>query len=196
VIKKRTTYPEDEAKKTGTQPSGDEDHAIIRRVLDGSVGDFEQLIIKYQSPVYNLLFRMLKNRYEAEEFTQAAFIQAYEALPAFRFEFRFFSWLYRIAVNSALNHLKQRKRFTGIDQIRNADREIKEDHQEKSEHLHWAIGLLKEKYQTLIILKYYRELSYREIAFILETEEKRVRSRLYDARVQLKEILERTEYYG
>ena len=180
---------------SGNQQLTDDDHAVINRVLDGSVQDYEILVRKYQVPVYNLLLRMLKNRYDAEEFTQAVFVKAYEALPAFRFEFRFFSWLYRIAVNKALNHLKNRKRYPVMEAFHNAGHEMKDGTGDKKEHIHMAIGLLKEKYKTLIMLKYYEQLSYREIAYIVGTDENKVRSRLYEARLQLKEILEKTGYY-
>lgn len=188
-------YGSSEPVQSGYQQPMEEDHAVIVRILGGSVQDFEILVRKYQVPVYNLLLRMLKNRYDAEEFTQAVFVKAYEALPSFRFEFRFFSWLYRIAVNKALNHLKNRKKFSGTDVSHYSGHEMKDGIRDKKDHIHMAIGLLKEKYKTLIILKYYEQLSYQEIAYIVGTEEKKVRSRLYEARLQLKEILEKTGYY-
>lgn len=173
----------------------DEDHITVRRVLNESVNAYEILITKYQVPVYNLFLRMLHNREEAEELTQETFVKAYEALPGFRFEYRFFSWLYRIAVNLALNDLKKQKRFVGSEYLNNIPDEKDEKNAENKEHMKWAVDQLKDIYKAVIVLKYYQQLSYQEVAFALNIPEKKVRSRLYDARLQLKTILERSNYY-
>lgn len=173
----------------------DEDHTTVKRVLQGSVNDFRLLVEKYQIPVFNLFLRMLHDRNDAEEMTQAVFVQAYEALPAFRFEYRFFSWLYRIAVNHALNHLKIQRKFVGLDQIINKPDEINDTNPDKTEQIKLAVNQLKDPYKQVIILKYYQQLSYKEVAFVLEITEKKVRSRLYDARFQLKNTLEKTKFF-
>jgi RNA polymerase sigma-70 factor (ECF subfamily) len=138
---------------------------------------------------------MLHNREEAEELTQEAFVKAYEALPGFRFEYRFFSWLYRIAVNLALNDLKKQRRFVGSEYLNNIPDEKDEKNTENSEHMKWAVDQLKDIYKAVIVLKYYQQLSYQEVAFALNIPEKKVRSRLYDARLRLKTILEKSNYY-
>jgi RNA polymerase sigma-70 factor, ECF subfamily len=173
----------------------DEDHDTIRRILNHSPNEYRWLVDKYQTAVYNLTLRMLNNTFEAEEVTQAVFVKAYEALPSFRFEYRFFSWLYRIAVNMALNQLKKRKKFTGLEQVETRMQEPGTGEQDKSAHILMAVDRLKDKYKTVVSLKYFEEKSYRDIAWLLGIEEKKVRSRLYDARVQLREILEKTGYY-
>lgn len=171
-----------------------EDHEIIRRVLNESVDAYGLLIKKYQVPVYNLFLRMLHDRYEAEELTQETFIKAYEALHSFRFEYRFFSWLYRIAVNLALNNLKKQRKFVGIEHLKNFSNETNEKNIESDAYLRIAVDQLKERFRTVVVLKYYQQLSYKEISFALDITEKKVRSRLYDARIQLKVILEKMGY--
>ncbi|MDO8896153.1 MAG: RNA polymerase sigma factor [Bacteroidales bacterium] len=178
------------------KPIKDDDHDIVRRVLFESVNVYELLVVKYQGPVFNLFLRMIHDRDEAEEMTQIVFIKAYEALPAFSFEHRFFSWLYRIAVNQALNELKKQRRFVDIEKIKNISEEAIEKDADKDRLLQNAIDKLKDKYKAVIVLKYFQQLSYKEVAFALNIPEKKVRSRLYDARLQLKEILERnTDYF-
>jgi RNA polymerase sigma-70 factor, ECF subfamily len=178
------------------KPIKDDDHDIVRRVLFESTNAYELLVVKYQGPVYNLFLRMIHDRNEAEELTQIVFIKAYEALPAFSFEYRFFSWLYRIAVNQALNELKKQRRFVDIEKIKNISEEAIEKDSDKNRLLQNAIDKLKDKYKAVIVLKYFQQLSYKEVAFALNLPEKKVRSRLYDARLQLKEMLEHnTDYF-
>ncbi len=178
------------------KPIKDDDHDIIRRVLFESTNVYELLVVKYQVPVFNLFLRMIHDRDEAEEMTQIVFIKAYEALPAFSFEHRFFSWLYRIAINQALNELKKQRRFVDIEKIKNISEEAIEKDSEKDHLLQNAVDKLKDKYKAVIVLKYFQQLSYKEVAFALNIPEKKVRSRLYDARLQLKEMLEcNTDYF-
>lgn len=189
--------------ESGVQPENessneltlDEDHDTIKRVLNESVNAYSILIDKYQVPVYNLLVRMLHNREDAEELTQDVFVKIYEALPGFRFEYRFFSWLYRIALNTALSHMKRQRSFVGIEHIEKLSAENNERETDNVIHLKMAVDQLKIRSRTVIIMKYYQQLSYKEVAFALDIPEKKVRSRLYDARIQLKAILEKTGYY-
>jgi len=173
----------------------DEDHITIWHVLNESSNAYGILITKYQMPIYNLFLRMLRNREEAEELTQETFVRAYEALPTFRFDYRFFSWLYRIAVNLALNTLKKQKRFVGAELLNNIPEETDEKKTENCKHIKSAVEQLKDISKAVIVLKYYQQLSYQEVAFALDIPEKKVRSRLYEARLQLKTILEKTGYY-
>lgn len=177
------------------QSVSDEDHNIIRNVLHESINEYGRLIDKYQVPVYNLLLRMLHDRDTAEELTQQVFVKAYEALPGFRFEFRFFSWLYRIAVNQALNYQKKQRKFVGIENITNLSDESNDFDTSKDVQLQSIIDKMKDKYKSVIILKYFQQLTYQEVAFALNISEKKVRSRLYDARLQLKVMLEKTDYF-
>jgi RNA polymerase sigma-70 factor, ECF subfamily len=173
----------------------DDDHDVIRQVLKGDVNKYRMLVEKHQRAVFNLCYQMLNNYEDAEELTQDVFVKAYEHLAGFRFKYRFFSWIYRIAINRTLVHIKQQSRQTGIANIRYKLAETDEEENDRNTHLKMAIDLLKENYKTVIILKYYEQLSYKEMSVILEIPEKTIRSRLYDARIKMKQILEDTGYW-
>lgn len=175
--------------------ANDEDHALVRQVLAGTTEAYRDLVKKYQGPVFNVLLRMLHNRDEAEELTQDVFVRAYEYLPRFRFEYRFFSWIYRIAINRALGHLKKKRPTAGLDEIKHLRTEAHDRQNDEREHLDMAINKLKTHYKTVIVLKYFEDLSYKEMAVVLDIPEKTVRSRLYEARIRLKAILETTGYF-
>jgi len=175
--------------------SGLEDHDAVRNVLGGAINEYRKLVEKYQVIVFNLFLGMLQNRDEAEEMTQDVFVKVYEALPSFRFEYRFYSWLYRICINHALSHLKSRKKYVGVENIGFHELENEADVSESKAHIKMAVNRLKDKYKVVIILKYYQQLSYTEMSFALNITEKKVRSRLYDGRIMLKDILEKTEFY-
>jgi RNA polymerase sigma-70 factor, ECF subfamily len=168
---------------------------VIRQVLKGDVNKYRMLVEKHQRAVFNLCYQMLNNYEDAEELTQDVFVKAYEHLAGFRFKYRFFSWIYRIAINRTLVHIKQQSRQTGIANIRYKLAETDEEENDRNTHLKMAIDLLKENYKTVIILKYYEQLSYKEMSVILEIPEKTIRSRLYDARIKMKQILEDTGYW-
>ncbi len=170
----------------------DEDHDVIRNVLNGDINSYRRLVEKYQGPVFNLLIKMINNYEDAEELTQDVFVKAYESLAGFNFKYRFFSWIYKIAINRALAELKHKKRHTGIEHIQNRLSEENTDETESGAHIKIAINKLKDLYKAVIILKYYEGLSYKEIAVVLDIPEKKVRSRLYDARIKMKEVLEKT----
>lgn len=170
----------------------DEDHDVIRNVLDGDTNSYRRLVEKYQGPVFNLLIKMVNNFEDAEELTQDVFVKAFESLAGFNFKYRFFSWIYKIAINRALAELKYKTRYTEIEHVQNKLSEEDTDEPDSIAQVKMAIGNLKELYKAVIILKYYEGLSYKEIAVVLDIPEKKVRSRLYDARMKMKEALEKS----
>lgn len=187
-------------KKVRTDKSQDQlidrdDNDLIQLVLNGSINAYGLLIEKYQTAIYNLFLRMLHDQEEARELTQLAFIKAYEALSGFRFSYRFFSWLYRIAINLALNELKKKRNFVSLEKVYNLADEKTEENTDQEILIKQAIDKLKDKYKLVVILKYFQQLSYKEISDTLEIPEKKVRSRLFDARLQIKQNLQQTEYF-
>ncbi len=169
----------------------DDLHAV-RRCLDGDVRSFEFLVEKYQGVVYNIALRMVKDTEDAEDISQAAFVKAYEKLGTYRESYRFYSWIYRIAVNEALNFLEKRKRFTrldeGIEDSRQA-MDVASEARERDERIQEALMELKPDHRVVVILRHFEELSYDEIGTILDIPMKRVKSRLFTARQLLREIL-------
>jgi len=173
----------------------DEDHDVIRLVLNGDTDRYKVLVKKYQGPVFNLFMKMINNYEDAEELTQDVFVRAYESLSGFNFKYRFFSWIYRIAINRALVEQKHKQKHTDIEPIAHKLSENDEAARDQNAHIKMAIDALKDNYKAVVILKYYEQLSYKEIAVVLEIPEKKVRSRLYDARIKMKETLEKTGYF-
>ena len=99
------------------------DDQLIHRIRDGDTGAFEELVLRYQKPIYAFVLRMLKNPSDAEDTVQKVFLLAYQNLKGFRFESSFKTWLYRISINQCHNHFRQQKKreFTPLEDIPLAD---------------------------------------------------------------------------
>ncbi len=169
-----------------------DDREAVRSCLDGDVKSFDLLVGKYQGVVYNIALRMVRNPEDAEDVSQAAFLKAYEKLGTYRESFRFYSWLYRIAVNEALNFLDRQKRFTRLDERIEDPRQALDaasEVRERDERIQEALMALKPEHRVVLILKHFEDFSYEEIGTILDIPEKRVKSRLFTARQVLREVL-------
>lgn len=169
--------------------------ADAKLVLDCQRGDpraFEILIGKYERPIFNAAFRMLGDTDDAADVTQTAFMKAFEKLDRYNPEYRFYSWLYRIVINESIDVLNQRKRSTELDETRLAggyspERAISES--QLSAAMQDALMTVSVEYRTVIVLKHFMDLSYREISRSLDIPEKTVKSRLFTARQLLKDRL-------
>ncbi len=169
-----------------------QDNELVSRCVKGDSSAFEILVDKYERPIYNLAVRMTKNREDAEDLTQTVFVKAYENLKSFRPGFKFFSWIYRIAVNESLNFIHHRNRLTDLDsKIVSGDKNPEEllDAEELSNAIQDGLMVLNPEYRILIILKHFHMFSYNEIAYIVDIPEKKVKSRLFTARQLLRDIL-------
>ncbi len=169
-----------------------DDLGAVRSCLDGDVKSFELLVEKYQGVVYNIALRMARDPEDAEDISQAAFLKAYEKLGTYRESFRFYSWLYRIAVNEALNFLDRRRRFTRLDERIEDPRQAVDaasEARERDERIEEALMELKPDHRAVLILRHFEDFSYDEIGAILDIPEKLVKSRLFTARQVLREIL-------
>ena len=153
---------------------------------------FAILVERYQKAIYNTTYRMLHNRDEAEEVTQKAFVKAYENLNRFKPRYKFFSWLYRIAVNETLNYLNSQKRKQPLP----AEMMTQDKNPEETVHsaeltatVRTALETIAPYLQILIVMKHFQGFSYQEISEILDIPTKTVKSRLYTARQLLKDAL-------
>ena len=195
----------------GDAKPGDEtaiDLALVRRVQRGDKRAFDLLVTKYQSRVAKLVGRMVSDRSEAQDVTQEAFIKAYRALPNFRGDSAFYTWLYRIAVNSAKNYLVARSRRPPGDDVDITDGDVEgagvvvadlatPESYAVRDQLQAALGRalaeLPEDLRTALTLCEMEGLSYDDIAHLLDCPIGTVRSRIFRARraldVKLKPFL-------
>ena len=173
------------------------DQALVERVQRGDKKAFDLLVLKYQQKVANLVSRYIRDPGETLDVTQEAFIKAYRALPRFRGDSAFYTWLYRIAVNTAKNYLAaQRRRPMDIElDMQDPDQyglhaKLKETDtpeavtlsQELQETLERAIEALPDDLRTAIILRELDGMSYEEIAQTMDCPVGTVRSRIFRAR--------------
>jgi len=189
--------------------SNDTDKLLVERVQRGEKAAFDVLVLKYQQRVINLVSRFVRNHADALDVTQDAFIKAYRALPNFRGDSAFYTWLYRIAVNTAKNYLATQSRRSGeIDQDISEIEQIEANdalrdkatperlllRDEIQATVIAAIDGLPQDLRTAIMLREVDGMSYEEIANIMECPIGTVRSRIFRAREavdkQLKPLLD------
>lgn len=186
------------------------DQALVARVQHGDKRAFDLLVLRYQHRILKLVSRFVRDRDEAMDVAQEAFIKAYRALGSFRGDSAFYTWLYRIAINTAKNHLTAAGRrppeadLTGADGEEIALEELQRDNetpekllmvQEMKETIFATIDGLPEELRTAILLREMDGLSYEEIAKAMDCPVGTVRSRIFRAREvidgRLKPLLER-----
>ena len=174
-----------------------QDHDVINQVLEGDHQAFRLLVDRYKHMVYTLAIRLVKNREDAEEVSQDAFMKAFRGLAAFKGSALFSTWMYKIAYRSALDHLKKRKRqpyTTTVEDAKVTGRDSQDpaapiEAKERSERIKQAIDSLPGDVSTLMIFFYYEDLSLREIAKITGKSENAIKVGLHRGRKRLAEIL-------
>ena len=180
----------------------DQEQILIRRAQKGDQDAFAVLVEEHQRYVYNLALRVLKDENEALDLTQETFVRAWTALPNFRGQSQFRTWLYRITTNLCYNRLPNLRRSLndlGDDvmeempepNIENPMHEIESS--ETRAHLHQAIDALDAHYKLLITLRYQNELSYDEIASTLNLPLGTVKTGIFRAKEQLRKSLAHLE---
>jgi RNA polymerase sigma-70 factor (ECF subfamily) len=160
--------------------------------MKGERTAFEALLIKYEKPVYNAAYRMLASSDDARDVTQTVFLKAYENLGRFDPKYRFFSWIYRIALNESINCLNSRNRTEELAAEPATETEGPDeatDTQQQSRRIQSALMKIKPEYRSVIVLRHFHEFNYLEIGEILDIPEKKVKSRLYSGRQMLKDAL-------
>ena len=170
------------------------DEELVRQCRAGDIKSFDLLVERHQRTVFNLALRMVRNSDDAADVAQSAFVKAYENLERFDPRFKFFSWLYRIAVNESLNALDQKKKFDGLDGVdvpADAAEEKDDEMIREEERIQAGLMLLSVDQRAVIVLKHMQGLSYREIGQVLDLPEKTVKSRLFSARQTFKDILKK-----
>jgi RNA polymerase sigma-70 factor (ECF subfamily) len=173
------------------------DQRLVERVQKGDKKAFDLLVLKYQNKVANLISRYIRDHAEVLDVTQEAFIKAYRALPKFRGDSAFYTWLYRVAINTAKNHLAAQSRRPPGDDIEAETAEqmdmgtpLKEGdtpermalQREIAQTIQKALDDLPEDLRTAITLRELEGLTYEEIAQAMECPIGTVRSRIFRAR--------------
>lgn len=172
----------------------DEDLKLVERSLQGDRKSFERIVEKYQKLVFNLARRMSRNTDDAADITQSVFLKVYEKLSTFDPKYKFFSWLYRIAVNESLNHIQRSEGREELSEGITAEEEMPDRALRSQDTTHGVQEALLEldvNYRVVIVLRHFQDLSYEEIGQILGIPEKTVKSRLFTARTMLRTICRR-----
>lgn len=169
-----------------------DDPKLVKQCLRGEPKAFETLVDRYQKVVFNVALRMVGDPEDAQDITQSVFLKVYENLESFDSQYKFFSWIYRIAVNESLNYLQTKKTTDELDENLVAGGKPQDDsfHDDQMlQSLERALMRISFDQRVVLVLKHLQGLSYREIGYILDIPEKTVKSRLFSARQGLKEIL-------
>lgn len=173
------------------------DATLVTLTLNGELRAFEELVERYQKILYNTVLKIVQDADDAHDITQAGFIKAFENLRSYKPQHKFFSWLYRIVVNESLNALRSRKGTEAIDSGFTAavkdPAELYED-TEREQYVDKALQMLTPENRAVVVLRHFQDLSYKDIAHILDIPEKTVKSRLFSARQLLKDKLLKLGY--
>jgi len=174
----------------------DEDRALVARYLRGDRDAFTSLVVRYQRPIYNAAFWVLRRHEDANDVSQIVFLKVAERAEDYDPSHKFFSWIYRIAVNEALNLLRRSRREDALDDDtdvagdESAGPERQASAAELSQQLRGAMMRMSTNDRVVLTLRHFSECSYEEMALILEIDEKTVKSRLFDARRRLRGLLQ------
>lgn len=175
---------------------------LVKKLKEGSEEAFLELFEQYKARILSVVYRIVGNTTEGEDVVQEVFIKAYKNIGSFHFKSTFYTWLYRIAVNAAIDY-KKKFQPQGIVSIHCRDGKVQEipspaespdrgpQQKEMALILREALDQLTEKHKTILILREFEGLSYEEIAEVLDCSKGTVESRLFRARNRLREKMER-----
>ena len=174
-----------------------EDLEIIQMTLSEATEAFGELVEKYQGRIYNSIVQVFGQR-DAEDITQDAFVKAFRNLNSFRGNSSFYTWLYRIAFNTAVSHFRKQPSTKSIDELQEVigghledDGEGPDESMEKIERnqqIQRSLELLSEEHRTILILREVERMSYEMMANLFQVPVGTIRSRLHRARMCLREV--------
>jgi RNA polymerase sigma-70 factor (ECF subfamily) len=177
------------------------DAELIEAVLEGCEAAFATLVQRYEERIFRLLGRYCRDPVECQDLAQEVFLKVFRKLHTFQGESQFFTWLYRIAVNAATDHLSRashrRLRLVDDDAVLEGDPRHDDNpaaplmRAELAAVTRAIVESLPEKFRTILVLREFEDLSYTEIAQVLQIQLGTVESRLFRARQRFKEALER-----
>jgi RNA polymerase sigma-70 factor, ECF subfamily len=171
------------------------DEALVEGCRKGDHAAFAILVTRYQRPIYNAAYRVLGNADDAKDITQVVFLKIVEHLNEYDSHYKFFSWIYRITVNESIDLLRRSRReellYDEIDRPGpdSSSPEWQFSNGQLSARVQRALMSMKIDDRIVLTLRHFSDCSYQEIAHILNLEEKTVKSRLFEARRRLSEML-------
>ena len=179
----------------------EQEEQLLQQVLKGDVDAFGELVLLYQKPIFNLCYRMLGEAQEAEDAAQEAFIRGFTNLDKYDPKRSFKTWIFSIASNHCIDRLRKRRlTWLSIDEplpphpaLETGDKQDPEKtllDQERSEMIQLLLSDLNPDYRAAVILRYWYDMSYTEIAEALDTTESAIKSRLFRARQSLADTLD------
>jgi RNA polymerase sigma-70 factor (ECF subfamily) len=176
-----------------------DDATLIAATLAGDSAAFGRLVAAYQDRLFNSLLRVLGSSEDAADIVQDAFVQAFTKLNTFRGDSGFYTWLYRIAFNLAMSHARRGRKTESLDGMKSVVGEEPLDgrptvetgmmQQERAELVHAALAQLSMDYRQILVLREIDGCRYDEIAVILDLPVGTVRSRLFRARMEMRDLL-------
>jgi RNA polymerase sigma-70 factor (ECF subfamily) len=183
-----------------------DDYGLIAACLAGRTDAFGELVTRYQDRLYNTVVRLVENGEDARDVVQEAFLNAYQSLHSFKGDSLFFTWLYRIAVNTAISYKRKRKVLlrlhrggdegSGIDPA-DPSESSQPGHAlemaEEERRVHQALARLSPEHRSVLVMKDLEGQKYEEMADVLQVPIGTIRSRLHRARLELRDLLVRTE---
>jgi RNA polymerase sigma-70 factor (ECF subfamily) len=182
-----------------------DDNRLIADCLAGDSSAFGELVRRHQDRLYNTVYRLLDNHEDAYDVVQDAFLNAYQSLDSFKGDSLFFTWLYRIAVNTAISFKRKRRAMVRIDttgsnpviEPLDPSEEARPGHAleqaEQEQRIQQALARVSAEHRAVLILKDMEGQKYEEMAETLGVPIGTIRSRLHRARLELREILERMD---
>jgi RNA polymerase sigma-70 factor (ECF subfamily) len=180
-----------------------EDHRLIADCLQGNTAAFGELVRRYQDRLYNTVYRLVDHAEDAQDVVQEAFLSAYQSLDSFKGDSLFFTWLYRIAVNTAISLKRKQRTVISLDTFGNSESRVDpldaSDYSRPGHHLEQteqarriqkALSQLSPEHRAVLIMKDMDGYKYETMAEMLKVPIGTIRSRLHRARAELRELLE------
>src|SRR6266705_1749170 len=171
----------------------DADFSLVERYLAGDMTAFDELMLRYERQIYRVCYRFVENRDDAKDLAQDVFIKAFEHLPTFRRESSLKTWLYRIAINHCLNHVKKHSQeFVQVTEFTSSTKSSAQaelEHQEQRQRFRRLVKRLPPKQKAILELRVNEQLSYEEIAKISGRSVSTIKASVFFALEKLRKLV-------
>ena len=182
----------DRDRKPSTPRPERDDSLLVRDTLAGDGYAFDELVERYQGKIYNLALGITGNSHDARDAVQNAFLKAYQSLSRYNPAYKFFSWIYRIGFNESINAVNRRRQTVQLDVDTATSAAGPHRHatsRQTGSAIREVLGELSPNQRVTIVLRHFHGLTYREMSEVIGVPEERVKSRLFSARVKMRQRL-------